>query len=79
MGAKRSWTAIRVFLCAYFYNRRQQVRLGDEMSDEVHPVDGGPQGSVLVMFCWLLYIDDLPGVVKNCGVSLFMDHVALWV
>ena len=25
------------------------------MSDEVHPVDGGPQGSVLVMFCWLLY------------------------
>ena len=26
-----------------------------------------------------MYIDDLPGVVKHCGVSLFMDDVSLWV
>ena len=55
------------------------MRVGDEVSTEVHPVNGGPQGSVLIMFCWLLYVDDLPGVVKHCGVSLFMDDVALWV
>ena len=39
------------FICAYFYNRRRQVRVGDEMSEEVRPTAGGPQGSVLIMFC----------------------------
>ena len=68
------------FICGFFFNRRQRVHVGqDGVSKEVEPTNGGPQGSLIIMFCWLVYIDDLPEGVHHAGLSLFMDDVALWI
>ena len=39
----------------------------------MRPTSGGPQGSVITMICWLVYIDDIASHVKHAGLSLFMD------
>ena len=67
------------FICGFFYNRRQRVHVGDGKSSEVKPTSGGPQGSVITMFCWLVYIDDIAFQTRHAGMSLFMDDVSLWI
>ena len=67
------------FICAFFFNRRQRVQVGEGKSAEVRPTSGGPQGSVITMICWLVYIDDIASHVKHAGLSLFMDDVSLWI
>ena len=61
---------------SYFHNRRQRVRVGDAFSDILVTNNGGPQGSVITLFCWLVYINDL---ATDAGSALFVDDVALWV
>ena len=44
------------FLVSYFHGRRQRVRVGSCHSDYVETTLGGPQGSVIVLFVWLVYV-----------------------
>jgi len=63
------------FLTSYFYDRRQCVRVGDAQSDYVTTENGGPQGSVITMFCFLIYINDICACIQNSDYSLFMDDI----
>jgi len=39
---------------------------------------GVPQGSVLGLLLFMLYIDEIHQVVSNCTVKLFADDIALY-
>lgn len=43
-------------------------------------VFGNPKcRSVIVLFCWLININDISGEIREAGSGLFIDDVALWL
>ena len=64
---------ISSFLC----NRRLRVVLDGKSSQE-HPVNAGvPQGSILGLTLFLLYINDLPDDVI-CDIAIYADDTTLY-
>ena len=68
-----------VFLVAYFCDRQQRVRVGDSVSTFCRTWNGGTQGSVIVLFVWLIYINDISARISECDFGLFVDDVILWL
>ena len=60
--------------------RSQAITVGGETSDPLPVLSGVPQGSVLSPLLFLIYINDLPGIVCNYTscVNLFADDVLLY-
>ena len=52
------------------------MRVDNAYSDILVTNNGGPQGSVITLFAWLVYINDL---ATESGSALFVDDVALWL
>ena len=48
------------------------------LSKEVEQISGVPEGSVLGPICFVLYINDLPHVVKNSVCKMYADGVKLY-
>ena len=61
-------------------NRTQVVAVNGSESSVASVLSGVPQGSVLGPLLFLIYIDDLPGVVQNflSKVNLFADDILLY-
>lgn len=64
---------------SYLNDRRQKVKLNNSMSDSLPVEYGVPQGTVLGPLLFLLYINDIVGVVENCGVELFADDTMIYI
>ena len=64
----------------YIANRTQVVAVNGSESSVASVLSGVPQGSVLGPLLFLIYIDDLPGVVQNflSKVNLFADDILLY-
>ena len=56
----------------------QQVRIGQHLSDEVIVRSRVPQGSVLGLFLYLLFIIDLTQDIRNVKVASFADDTKDW-
>ena len=67
------------FICAFFFERFQRVRVRNVYSDYCTTPHGGPQGSVITLFTWLLYINSLCSLISDTKFGLFVDDVVLWV
>ena len=65
-------------LCSFLSNRKQFVQFSDNSSNMRDITYGVPQGSVLGPLLFLLYINDLPTIVKNCEITLFADDKDFW-
>ena len=68
----------KAWITDYLTNRTQEVAVGDALSSPMSVISGVPQGSCLgpVLFC--LFINDLPGVVRNSTIKMFADDVKIY-
>jgi len=61
----------------FLNDRVQSVRIGNTLSEKSKVISGIPQGSVLGPILFLIYINDLPDIVKS-SVKLFADDTKLY-
>ena len=61
----------------FLTRRHQRVLLEGEMSAEVPGISGVPQGTVMGPLLFLLYINDMPNVVKS-NVRIFADDAIIY-
>ena len=65
-------------IVGFFCGRRQRVKVNQTLSDFARTHNGGPQGSVITLYCWLLYINTLAEEMGDTDFALFVDDVAFW-
>lgn len=63
---------------SYLTNRWQIVVFNGSMSEKYKAISGVPQGAVLGPLLFLLFINDLPEVVKSSEYALFADDFKMW-
>ena len=64
---------------SYLSNRCQVTVCNNAQSDKDTLLTGVPQGSILGMLLFTIYINDLPEHLKHCDVTLFVDDTVLYV
>lgn len=64
---------------SYLSNRTQQTKVNEVISTEITTTLGVPQGTVLGVFLFLIYINDIGRVVKNGKLLMFADDALLYV
>ena len=63
---------------SYLSNRSQSVCTNGTVSDPEPILQGVPQGSVLGPFLFIIYVNDLPSIVKYCCVEMYADDTLLY-
>lgn len=67
-----SW--FRTFLA----NRVQRTKVNNSVSDFAEVELGVPQGSILGALLFIIYINDMPKVVRNCKIVLYADDTLIY-
>ena len=72
------------WLAGFFHERWIRVVIDGVASPPAETANGGPQGSVLTLFCWLIYVNDICANFPHDkddlpDASLLMDDCATWV
>ena len=63
---------------SYLTNRTQSVCVNGVVSDSQTIMFGVPQGSVLGPLLFIMYINDLPHVIRFCNIELYADDTLLY-
>ena len=62
----------------YLSNRKQVTRYKNAISDPGVVSVGVPQGSILGPLLFIIYLNDLPLIVRNLTVSCYADDTAIY-
>ena len=62
----------------YLTDRKQLVSLGKEISDPCLITSGGPQGSILDLLLFVLFVNDLPIVLERCQILMYADDTVMY-
>ena len=63
---------------SYLSHRKQRTCCGNDLSEALPVTIGVPQGSILGPLLFLVYINNLPDVIKNSQVTLYADDTVLY-
>ncbi len=69
---------VNKWLNSYLSDRKQTTKVNNVLSDIESIHCGVPQGSILGPLLFILYMNDLPRVVKHCNVSLYADDTEVY-
>ena len=58
---------------SYLLNRYQCVKINNSLSHLLPVLSGIPQGSILGPLLFLIYVNDIPDIIKFCLLFLFAD------
>ncbi len=64
---------------AFLFDRRQRVVVDGDKSDWAPVTSGVPQGSILGPLLFLIYINDIGTVIRNCKFKLFADDCKIYI
>ena len=67
------------WLRQYLTQRYQRVKVGDCFSDWIHNSSGIPQGSVLGPLFFIIYINDITSIIRNCRIKIFVDDTKIYI
>ena len=67
------------WLTSYLTDRKQQVQIGNTLSDPSPIADGVPQGSILGPLLFLLYINDIAQSSKILKFTMFADDTCIFL
>lgn len=70
--------AVYEWLQDYLKDRFQKVRFNKSLSMEKKVIHGVPQGSKLGPLLFILYINDLSDIVKQCKIHMFADDTLIY-
>ena len=78
LGAYGLGSKVVKWLEGFLCGRKQCVSVNGVMSAWVDVTSGIPQGTVLGPVCFLLYINDLPEVLKSSSIRMFADDAKVF-
>ena len=62
---------------SFINNRKQNTKINDVYSSTRTTKNGLPQGGVISLVCFLLYMNDITTVIEHSTPSLFVDDLSL--
>ena len=58
--------------------RSQYVRIGSSTSSTLPITNGVPQGAILSLLLFCIYINDLPAAIQSCNLESYVDDSKLY-